>query len=275
MSKVHVVGGLGYIGIPLCKELHDLGYDVHVYDIDIHGSAEFAKDWATVHQWDMRQGPIVSDGNPVVWLASQHMEPSFDDGNYDDGRWIVYSNEMFSALQALVMDKGQVIYTSSAQVLSGWSIYANHKRRIEKLMCGEKSCRVLRFGTVFGGLHRTPSRPQTVPNRVLSTLGEWLPDTNYLANLTHIDLAVDSLVRAVQRPGGGTVENVFSTREQRGREWFVEAIKGIETLDSHRAFRTELQVCRNYPSLMQDLQGLTHPTKLLAEKVGLPYPELP
>lgn len=250
MSKFYLVGGAGYIGTALQQYLEDEDrFELEVIDIGIHGNVE--------NPQDIREIDPPGDGTPVVWLASQHMEPP---GLNEAGRWVEYAVEMEASLLRWRDAGHPILYTSSMQVLTNKeSTYAAHKRYAEGALLGRLGCMVLRFGTVTGGYDLPVCRPHTVPNRVILD-PEFLPSDDYAAYWTAVTTAVVAIADAMNEPElwAGEVMNI----EDFGEPVTIETCRWIKDQPVNELIN---------PERAKALLELPHPTRLLAEKVGLPY----
>jgi len=255
MKHVYVIGGAGYIGSHVVRSLRLNSAFPEVIDLGIHGNVEAPQD---VRDMDPPDVPGV-----VLWLASQHLEPAFLAEN-EKIEWQRYACDMEDAVENWKAAGHDMVYASSMQVVARpLSIYSRHKLEIERILLGKNGSVSIRLGTVYGGLNRDPCRPHTLPNRLLletALSGKWArmrEDVSTPMYWTTLGRAVGTLTGACLDP--------FSRTGQ-----VVDASQCVDYTSPGRHFNSEdfsISAAR-----VAVLRSLPHPTKLLAEKVGLPYP---
>lgn len=274
-GPVHVVGGAGYIGTHLCAALRR-SYEPRVWDFGLYAPTHNAGVRCDAENgpcacgaWhdrnDIRSIDPPGDGRPVIWLASPHKEPP-GLGPEDKDKWLIYGAQLVEAAHEWHAAGHPLIYVSSTSVLTdSRSAYADVKEYGEASLVANLGTKIIRFGTVVGGLHDDPCRPQTVPNRWALT-GE-RPDENYGAFVTRLEDATKAIVDALSVPFLGTVTNVVADYFTAASfdyppMWLLAERDGAPRADEGAPCRYDALV--NQP----------HPSLLLAKKVGLPHQEI-
>jgi nucleoside-diphosphate-sugar epimerase len=201
MPDVYVVGGRGYIGSRLSESLRQSGYTVEVID-----PGYLVSDTPDESQDVTARGfEVPGDGKPVVWCACIHrLPPGVQDTT---GEWDEYADLLMHGCPAEWVEAGHpLVYLSSMQVVTqrALDLYAEVKLDFERWALGRAGVRVIRPGTVWGGLVSPgdpTNRVHTVVNRYLTT-GE-LPDEKWRAYTTRITSLIQEIVDAVDRTQRG------------------------------------------------------------------------
>lgn len=264
MPDVYVVGGRGYVGSRLTASLENFGYDVEA--IDPGYLTEETPD-PSQDVTDFRF-PIPKDGKPVIWLACIHRVPDEDKLSAEDYcEWNAYAEELMVDCPQEWHEEGHpVIYVSSMQIVTQKTldIYAKCKRQFEQWAVGTPGVRVIRPGTVWGGLNK-PSDPtnrvHTVVNRFLTT-GE-LPDDNWRAYTTAITKLIDALMDALLHCERGELPGDVLTCT----DWARPCVR--ENLADGHAF----QNARGFVAGRGDWPVPPHPMSRLAAARDLPWKE--
>lgn len=267
-NRVYVTGGNGYIGSHLVPSLIADGWDPVSLDAGIYGHMP-AIDKVDILDEDFE---IPGDGAPVIWLATLHREPpGFEHlSEAEQDKWIKLAEKLMVYKPLEWMQAGHpMIYPSSQMSFtSPQTVYGRVKRMFEAIGVGN-FCQIFRFGTVWGGLHRDPARPQTVPNAAL--VGKY-PTAEYMAYVTSIQRAVSALALALYRPFNGTVEDVFDAEEPITGQIIKDT---FDTLPKHRTpWQIEfIRAADLSNSRKRSLRRRKHPTELLADYYNLPWPK--
>lgn len=267
-NRVYVTGGSGYIGSHLVPVLIADGWDPVNFDAGIYGHMP-AIDKVDILDEDFE---IPGDGAPVIWLATIHREPPGFEHMPEDKRrkWIDLAEKLmlYKPLEWMRAGHPMVYPSSQMSFTSPDTVYGRTKRMFEAAAVGN-FVQVFRFGTVWGGLHRDPARPQTVPNAAL--VGK-LPTPEYMSYVTSIQRAVSALALSLYRPFNGTVENVFDAEEPITGQIIRDT---FDTLPKHRTpWQIEyIRAADLSQSRKRSLKRRKHPTELLAEYYNLPWPE--
>jgi nucleoside-diphosphate-sugar epimerase len=267
-NRIYVVGGSGYIGSHLMPALISDGWDPVNIDAGIYGHMP-AMDKTDILDDDFQ---IPQGQAPVIWLATLHREPpGFETlGEKARDKWINLAHTLMIKKPHEWLAAGHPMIYASSQMsfTSPDTLYGQTKRMFESLAVGN-FVQVFRFGTVWGGLQRDPSRPQTALNAAL--LGKF-PSPNYMSYTTSIHRAVTALALALYRPFNGTVENVFDSDEPITGEiirnafdvppkartaWQIEFVRSADLSNGRK----------------RSLRRRKHPTELLAAYYNLPWPE--
>jgi nucleoside-diphosphate-sugar epimerase len=259
MNKVHVVGGRGYIGSRLARRLTELGYDVNVIDpgYTISDTPDESQD-VTDPGFE-----IPNDGAPVVWLACIHrLPPEVDDSLAE---WERYADQlMVESPREWIQADHPIIYVSSMQVVTqeDYDLYADCKQNFETMFVGRAGVRIIRPGTVWGGLIEgdQTNRVQTVVNKWL--VGGALPDEHWRAYTTRIQNLLDVLESSVVRAFDG---------ELPGDVWAVTDIcrPTVATDITPKVFPTASAFREAYVG--KDFGNPPHPMARLARARGLPW----
>jgi len=262
-NKIYVIGGSGYIGTPLCRELRADGWEVENIDCRVYGDRDKKQDVRTIKP--------PGDGSPCIFLATIHREPAGLTAK-EQGAWGKAMEDLMVNAPLNWLRAGHPLtFASSMQVPKGGCLYANAKLAAEQRLVGLPNCDVLRFGTAWGQmLDGDPVRFETAINSALT--GKELTE-NYVAHVTHISLIVQALAYAPCCPQYGEVRNVTDMHDPiTGR--MINCIPDIE-VNKHTPFQALFM--QEYKKFAQYRELETfereHFTKSLANYYGLPWPK--
>lgn len=247
--KVYLVGGGGYVGSRLDKELKTLGWETNIIDLGLFGRKDFMPQ-------DVLTVPVPDDGWPVVWLASVHdatVRPW-------EVEWSEIARKIMVHAPLAWVENHPMVYVSSMRAVTGTHrMYGAIKRLAEIRLLEEGACcAIVRPGTVWGGFDpELPNRTMTAINKYIIT-GEISPEYScWTINMSDLVARIVSLLH--RKDFNQQILNVTDfpyspTTFLRIEQWDHDGVFGME-----RAKGIEL--------------GEEHPMKLFAEHYGLEFPQ--
>lgn len=258
---VRVVGGCGYVGKRVVATLEHEGLDVEVIDPGylVSETPDESQDVTS------RRFKIPQDEAPVVWCACIHRLPDGIEDPTDEWGW--YAEELMVNAPLEWIEAGHpLIYLSSMQVVTRGVLdtYAERKLGFERLVVGRAGVRVIRPGTVWGGLicpTDPANRVHTAVNRYLTT-GQ-PPDDRWRAYITGMPNLIAVIGDAVDRAINGELPgDVICVTD-----WDRPAVRQ-DLLNSHA-----LRDAQAFTARLGDWPVPPHPMALLAKARGLPWKE--
>ena len=260
MSKaiVYAVGGRGYIGQRWVEDQSDT-YDVRVID-----PGYTVKDTPNPNE-DVTSEPFNIPQEPgiVIWFPCIHRLPE----SCYNGPWRSYAYKLMVQVPQLWLAAGhKMIYMSSMQAVTApfQDLYAHCKRRFEHDRVGTPGLRIIRPGTVWGGLRKgdRTNRTQTVVNRYINT-GK-LPDENWEAYTSDIHTILDVLDASVDQAVKGELPGDVLCPTDLNRPCKWRDLLDIPDITYERSAMIE----RVGPAGLAETE---HPMQLLAQARGLDW----
>ena len=247
---MYIIGANGYIGQRLLERVSTGIEAVHAIDACILAPPRPGITQARVEDIDV---PAHQD---VIWLASFHDSPQLEKLTIGERlEWVQVARKIMVELPLKWARRARTFtYVSSMRALTHPdTFYGALKRRAEQtLLDGATNVRIVRFGTVYGGL--SPSlynRTITVPNRWL--VHRVLPNEGWKAYVTSMNQALVALRYDSEVCEENTIRNFVSSPARpwtsADLEWFLQPL--------------------SQPLLTPE----PHPAALMAQFYNLPWPK--
>jgi nucleoside-diphosphate-sugar epimerase len=210
MSRVTIIGGMGYIGQRLALKLASREHEVAVVDpCAVSGVPNKILEHPMIQHvnCDVRSWEPEEDCGPIVYLASFHDCPFWDGLILEEKvRWEEAAREIMVDQPRRLADAGkEVIYVSSMRAVTHQHTFYGNLKAIAERELFQKA-HIIRFGTVHGAMDRDLyNRTITVPNNY--AVRDELPDGNWEAYTTKMGIGLAALFISAEKSYRGEVHN--------------------------------------------------------------------